>query len=46
MNSIHRSMGQGDLYPFVVTPVVTAKLQFIHELVHGGISTDQARLAG
>ncbi|MCM2455701.1 hypothetical protein HGO37_09925 [Rhizobium sp. CG4] len=46
MNSIHRSMGQGDLYPFVVTPVVTAKLQFIHELVHGNISTDQARLAG
>ena len=26
-------MGKSDLYPFVVSPPVVAKLQFIHELV-------------
>jgi hypothetical protein len=35
MNSIHRSMGVPDLYPFILTPTVVAKLEFIHGLVHG-----------
>ena len=35
MNSLNRSMGQPDLYPFVLSPPVIAKLGFIHELVHG-----------
>ncbi|MGF9693113.1 putative zinc-binding metallopeptidase [Rhizobium sp. 0TCS1.26] len=35
MNSIHRSMGMPDLYPFILTPTVVAKLEFIHGLVHG-----------
>ena len=33
VNSLNRSMGNGDLYPFVVSPAVVAKLQFIHEVV-------------
>jgi hypothetical protein len=35
VNSLNRSMGNGDLYPFVVSPPVITKLQFIHELVQG-----------
>ncbi|MFD1745581.1 putative zinc-binding metallopeptidase [Rhizobium helianthi] len=35
LNSIHRSMGVPDLYPFLLTPTVVAKLEFIHGLVHG-----------
>lgn len=34
INSINRSMGQPDLYPFVLSPQVVGKLGFIHELVH------------
>jgi hypothetical protein len=34
INSIHRSMGVPDLYPFILTPTVTNKLQFIHDMVH------------
>jgi hypothetical protein len=33
MNSLNRSMGQGDLYPFVLSPPVVRKLGFIHALV-------------
>lgn len=33
LNSIHRSMGVPDLYPFILTPAVVAKLQFIHEMI-------------
>jgi hypothetical protein len=33
LNSINRSMGQLDLYPFVVSPAVTKKLNFIHTLL-------------
>jgi hypothetical protein len=32
VNSLNRSMGQPDLYPFVIAPPVVAKLRFIHEL--------------
>ncbi len=34
VNSINRSMGHPDLYPFVLSPQVIAKLGFIHELIH------------
>ncbi|GBU18872.1 MULTISPECIES: putative zinc-binding peptidase [Methylobacterium] len=37
MNSVSRAMGQGDLYPFVLSPAVIAKLGFIHRLVHGQV---------
>lgn len=35
LNSVNRSMGQPDLYPFVLSPPVMEKLEFIHSLVHG-----------
>jgi hypothetical protein len=34
MNAINRAMGEPDLYPFILTPPVIAKLGFIHELIH------------
>ncbi|MYZ49473.1 zinc-binding metallopeptidase family protein [Propylenella binzhouense] len=34
LNSINRCMGLPDLYPFVLTPPVVAKLGFVHGLVH------------
>jgi hypothetical protein len=37
LNSLNRSMGQPDLYPFVLPPAVIAKLGFIHALVHGHV---------
>ena len=33
VNSLNRSMGQPDLYPFVLAPAVITKLGFIHDLV-------------
>jgi hypothetical protein len=32
LNSINRSMGQPDLYPFILTPAIVNKLGFIQEL--------------
>ncbi|UDL94700.1 putative zinc-binding peptidase [Lichenihabitans sp. PAMC28606] len=37
VNSLNRSMGQADFYPFVLSPTVVDKLGFIHDLVHGRI---------
>lgn len=34
VNSINRSMGLADLYPFVLAPPVIVKLSFIHERIH------------
>jgi hypothetical protein len=33
LNSVNRCMGQGDLYPFVITEAIVDKLTFIHDLV-------------
>ncbi|MDX2266137.1 MAG: putative zinc-binding peptidase [Hyphomicrobiales bacterium] len=33
VNSLNRSMGQPDLYPFVISPAVVTKLEFIHKIV-------------
>ncbi len=33
-NGLNRSMGQPDLYPFVLYGPVVEKLAFVHELVH------------
>jgi hypothetical protein len=41
VNSINRSMGMPDLYPFVLAPAVIVKLAFIHRL----IQTRGARVA-
>lgn len=35
VNSLNRSMGQSDLYPFVLPPPVIEKLGYIHGLVQG-----------
>jgi hypothetical protein len=34
MNSLNRSMGNADLYPFVLSPAVVTKLGFVHDVVH------------
>lgn len=34
VNSLNRSMGQPDLYPFVLAIPVREKLQFIHQIIH------------
>ncbi|MFA5900320.1 MAG: putative zinc-binding peptidase [Hyphomicrobium sp.] len=34
VNSLNRSMGQPDLYPFVISAPAIAKLQYVHDLVH------------
>lgn len=36
LNSVNRSMGKDDLYPFVITPVIAEKLAWVHELVRRG----------
>lgn len=33
LNAINRSMGQPDLYPFVLSPAVAEKLDFVHNLI-------------
>ncbi len=38
VNTLNRSMGQPDLYPFVLTPPVVAKLRFIRDLIHGAVA--------
>jgi hypothetical protein len=35
MNSLNRSMGAKDLYPFVINASVKEKLKFIHQVIHG-----------
>jgi hypothetical protein len=54
-NSINRSMGLPDLYPFVVTPPVIVKLSFIHDRIRvaaghkgseQGLGTLRAVMAG
>jgi hypothetical protein len=34
VNSLNRTMGQPDLYPFVLTPTVVQKLAFVHDVIH------------
>jgi hypothetical protein len=35
LNAVNRSMGKDDLYPFVLSQTVLAKLEFVHDLVTG-----------
>ncbi len=35
LNAVNRSMGHADLYPFALTPAVTQKLSYVHDLVRG-----------
>lgn len=46
VNSLNRSMGQPDLYPFVLSPPVVTKLDFVHRLIRaageaGGRASDR-----
>ncbi|MBS0639826.1 MAG: putative zinc-binding peptidase [Proteobacteria bacterium] len=34
LNSLNRTMGQADVYPFILSPRVIEKLGFIHTIVH------------
>jgi hypothetical protein len=45
MNSLNRSMGMKDAYPFVLSPTVLGKLRFVHELVQANRRTMQALAA-
>ena len=33
LNSIHHSMGERDLYPFILTPAIKGKLNYVHRLI-------------
>lgn len=35
VNCLNQSMGQPDLYPFVLAPAAVGKLRFVHGLIHG-----------
>jgi hypothetical protein len=35
LNSLNRTMGLPDIYPFILSPTVVAKLSAIHGLIHG-----------
>jgi hypothetical protein len=43
LNQVNRSMGQDDLYPFTLGPVVLDKLEFVHECVEAGSAKALAR---
>jgi hypothetical protein len=46
VNSINRSMGIADLYPFVIAPTVIIKLAFVHDRIHahrGRPPTDESK---
>jgi len=43
MNSINRSMGQADLYPFTLGPGVIVKLAYVHERIRACIGDTPAR---
>ena len=35
LNSLNRTMGLSDIYPFILSPPVVDKLSAIHDLIHG-----------
>jgi hypothetical protein len=39
LNSLNRSMGQPDLYPFVLAPAVLAKIDFVHRAIRQALQT-------
>jgi len=46
VNSINRSMGLADMYPFIVSPAVVKKLQFIQDIIQAGAKPSAARKRG
>ncbi len=45
LNAMSRSLGNHELYPFVLAPAVIDKLRFVHELVGEGAPADPAATA-
>jgi len=41
LNSLNRTMGLFDIYPFILSPVVVEKLSAIHDLIHGNKLPDK-----
>ena len=44
LNMVNRSMGRGDLYPFVLPPAVLDKMRFIHTVIDE-VTSDPTKLA-
>ena len=42
LNSLNRTMGLTDIYPFILSPAVVEKLSAIHDLIHGNKLPDKA----
>ncbi|MEI8606791.1 putative zinc-binding metallopeptidase [Pseudoalteromonas sp. B160] len=38
LNSLNRSMGLADAYPFVLTQAVRTKLSFVHHAIHNRLN--------
>jgi hypothetical protein len=45
VNSLNRSMGQPDLYPFVLSPEVVRKLGFVRDVIAGGTQANLQAVA-
>ena len=45
LNSLSRTMGKDELYPFVLSPAVIGKLGFVHRLVRAAVTAGGARHA-
>jgi hypothetical protein len=45
VNSLNRSMGLSDLYPFVLSPKTIEKLAFIHALTHAAVKLEAVKAA-
>lgn len=43
LNQLNRSMGLDDIYPFVLTPLVRSKIEFVHKWVSAGPSPAERR---
>ena len=39
LNTFNKTLGKDDLYPFVLSPPVVGKLDFIHNLIHTSVGT-------
>jgi hypothetical protein len=44
LNSLNRTMGLQDLYPFILSPRVVEKLSAIHDLIHGNALPEKVQL--
>ena len=45
LNTFNKTLGKDDLYPFILSPPIVAKLDFIHGLVHSSVDVAEAASA-